>query len=131
MQTIDHNCQNRETWRAGVETRMRISSQTGSQQICVFEQWCEPGFGAPTHLHAVEEILTIFVGEAHVWLADAEQILLPGQSIVVPAGQRHGFRNMGNSQLHVQAILAAPIFEAAYDDGREAERRWLPTNAAV
>lgn len=28
--------------------------------------------------------------------------------------------------LHVQATLAAPMFESAFDDLREIARRWLP-----
>jgi hypothetical protein len=42
----------------------------------------------------------------------------------VPAGQPHGFQNNGSSTLHIQSTLAAPIFEAAYDDQRETPRRW-------
>ena len=95
-------------------------------QLCIFEQWCDPGCGAPTHLHAVEEILTIVDGEAEVWLDDERSPMTAGQSLVVPAGRKHGFRNTGDGTLHVQATLAAPIFEAAFDDAREVSRRWLP-----
>jgi hypothetical protein len=28
--------------------------------------------------------------------------------------------------LHIMSTLAAPVFEAAYDDKRETPRRWLP-----
>ena len=49
-----------------------------------------------------------------------------GQSLVIPAGHKHGFTNTGKDQLHVQATLASPVFEAAYDDHRETPRRWLP-----
>ena len=51
--------QPREEWRAGVTTRMRVSAANGATQLCMFEQWCEPGHGAPTHLHAVEEVLCV------------------------------------------------------------------------
>jgi mannose-6-phosphate isomerase-like protein (cupin superfamily) len=46
--------------------------------------------------------------------------------MVVPAGHRHGFRNTGTTTLHVQATLAAPIFEASFDDRNEISRRWVP-----
>jgi hypothetical protein len=55
MRIIDHAGPDWEQWRPGVLTRMRASALTGSVQLCVFEQWCDPGCGAPTHLHAVEE----------------------------------------------------------------------------
>jgi quercetin dioxygenase-like cupin family protein len=123
---IDPQSQAREEWRPGVRTRMRVSALTGSAQLCIFEQWCDPGCGAPTHLHAVEEVLTVLDGEAEVWLGDETAVLKAGQSVVIPAGRKHGFRNTGPSTLHVQAILAAPMFEAAFDDARETPRRWLP-----
>ena len=48
------------------------------------------------------------------------------QSIIVPAGRKHGFRNTGKQVLHVRATLAAPVLVALFDDQREAQRRWLP-----
>lgn len=126
MKLIDHTTQPEETWRAGVQTRMQVSAMTGSAQLTVFEQWCEPGLGAPTHLHAVEEILTIVDGEADVWLQDEHSAISAGHSLVIPAGYWHGFRNTGKGTLHVRAILAAPIFEASYDDRAELSRRWVP-----
>ena len=126
MRIIDHECQPREEWRAGVLTRMRVSASTDAMQLCVFEQWCDPGQGAPTHLHAVEEVLTVLDGRTEAWLEDERQTLTSGQSLIVPAGHRHGFRNCGDVTLHIIATLAAPIFEATYDDPREVSRRWLP-----
>jgi len=126
MQVIDHESQPRDEWRPGVMTKMRVSRSVGTAQICVFEQWCDPGLGAPTHLHAVEEILSVLAGEAEIWVGSERQRLTAGQSCVIPAGLKHGFNNVGTSTLHVMAILASPVFEAAYDDKRETPRRWLP-----
>ncbi len=126
MRIVDHAGQEREQWRPGVLTRMLASALTGSVQLCVFEQWCEPDCGAPTHLHAVEEVLTVLAGQAEVWVGEERATLRVGQSVIVPAGHRHGFRNVGETTLHVEAILAEPIFEAAFDDLRETGRRWLP-----
>ena len=39
MKLIDHNTQAKDDWRAGVTTRMRVSAQTGSMQLCIFDQW--------------------------------------------------------------------------------------------
>ena len=98
----------------------------GAAQLCIFEQWCEPGHGAPTHLHAVEEVLHVLDGQAEVWIGDARATLTKGQLAVVPAGRKHGFSNTGTSMLHIQSTLASPVFEAAYDDKRETPRRYLP-----
>jgi mannose-6-phosphate isomerase-like protein (cupin superfamily) len=123
---VDLDRQPREEWRAGVLTRMRTSAHNGATQICMFEQWCEPGHGAPTHLHAVEEVLHVLDGQADVWIDDQHATLTGGQLTIVPAGRKHGFSNTGSGTLHIASTLAAPVFEAAYDDKRETPRRWLP-----
>ena len=123
---LDHNTQPKEEWREGVMTRMCVSALTGSAQLTIFEQWCVPGLGAPTHLHAVEEVLTVLGGQAEVWLDDEHAGLKTGQSLIIPAGRRHGFKNIGTDTLHMRSVLAAPIFEATYDGRNELSRRYVP-----
>jgi quercetin dioxygenase-like cupin family protein len=126
MQVVDLNRQPREEWRPGVVTKMYVSALNGASQLCVFEQWCEPGHGAPTHLHAVEEILRVHEGQADVWIGNDHATITAGQLVIVPAGRKHGFSNNGAGILRIQSTLAEPVFEAAYDDKRETPRRWLP-----
>jgi len=126
MRFVDHEQQPTEEWRAGVMTRMHVSAVNGAMQLCIFQQWCEPDRGAPTHLHAVEEVLTVLEGQAEIWVEDERSAVSAGQSVIVPAGRRHGFKNIGTSTLHVQATLAAPIFEATFDNRDELTRRWVP-----
>ena len=126
MQVVDLNRQPKEEWRPGVMTQMYVSARNGATQLCVFEQWCDPGHGAPMHLHAVEEILHVFDGQAEVWIDEDRVTLTAGQLVVVPAGRKHGFSNNGKTTLRIQSTLAEPVFEAAYDDKRETPRRWLP-----
>jgi mannose-6-phosphate isomerase-like protein (cupin superfamily) len=126
MHVVDTKQHQREEWRRGVITRMKASAANGATQLCMFEQWCGPGLGAPTHLHAVEEVLYVLSGSADVWIGDSHATLTEGQLVVVPAGRKHGFSNTGTGTLHITSTLAAPVFEAAYDDQRETPRRWLP-----
>jgi mannose-6-phosphate isomerase-like protein (cupin superfamily) len=126
MNVIDHATGVVEDWRPGVSTRMRVSASVGSAQLCVFEQWCDPGLDAPTHYHAVEEVLSVLAGEAEIWAGDERRHVTAGKSVIIPAGIPHGFRNVGAGKLHVQATLASPVFEAAYEDLRETPRRYLP-----
>ena len=126
MTLLDHETQPLEQWREGVMTLMRVSALVRSAQLCIFEQFCDPGLGAPIHLHAVEEVLEVMDGEAVVTLRGESLTLRANQSIVIPAGARHGFRNIGSGILKVRATLASPIFEASYDDRAEQSRRWIP-----
>ena len=114
-----------EHWRPGVETRMLISARNGATQLCVFEQWVASGNGAPTHCHPVEEVLTVCEGEAEMWLEEERAIVRAGQSLIVPAGRLHGFRNSGSVTLHIRAVLASPVFEATPEGASEPVRRWV------
>jgi len=124
MTLIDPATRPLEHWREGVTTRMLVSAETGAAQLCVFEQWIAPGAGGPTHFHPVEEILTVLAGEAEIWIEEQRHLVEAGQSALVPAGKRHGFRNSGSSELHIHAILAAPVFEAMPDGATAMTRRW-------
>jgi mannose-6-phosphate isomerase-like protein (cupin superfamily)/ketosteroid isomerase-like protein len=124
MNVNDPETTPREQWRPGVETRMLVSARNGASQLCIFEQWVAPGNGAPTHSHAVEEALTVLQGEAEMWLDHERMVVKAGQSMIVPAGRLHGFRNSGTVPLHIHAVLASPVFEATPEGATEPVRRW-------
>jgi mannose-6-phosphate isomerase-like protein (cupin superfamily) len=69
-------------------------------------------------------VLTVREGEAEMWLDEERVVVSAGQSLIVPAGRKHGFRNSGNATLHIHAVLAAPVFEATMEGAAEAVRRW-------
>jgi quercetin dioxygenase-like cupin family protein len=124
MQIIDPRGTPPEQWRPGVQTTMRVSAANGATQLCIFEQRIAPGNGAPTHSHPVEEVLTVLAGEAEMWMDEARMVVLAGQSLIVPAGRSHGFRNSGTSTLHIHAVLASAVFEAMPEGATEMVRRW-------
>jgi mannose-6-phosphate isomerase-like protein (cupin superfamily) len=124
MKAIEPKDMPPELWRPGVETRMLVSAVNGSAQLCIFEQWIAPGNGAPTHSHPVEEVLTVREGEAEMWMDDARVTITAGQSLIVPAGRNHGFRNSGTVTLRIHAVLASAIFESRPEGATETVRRW-------
>jgi quercetin dioxygenase-like cupin family protein len=124
MMVVDVRDMPPEQWRLGVETRMLVSAGNGAAQLCIFEQWIAPGAGAPTHTHPVEEVLTVREGEAEMWMDEQRLIVSSGQSLIVPAGRKHGFRNSGATTLHIHAVLASPIFEAMLEGETKMTRRW-------
>jgi quercetin dioxygenase-like cupin family protein len=124
MKIIDPGSAPPEQWRPGFETRMVVSASNGAAQLCIFEQWVAPGAGVPSHVHPVEEVLTVRAGEAEMWIDEERVTVSAGQSLVVPAGRKHGFRNSGAAKLHIHAVLASPIFESTPDGATETVRRW-------
>jgi quercetin dioxygenase-like cupin family protein len=137
MQIIDHEHQDKEQWRPGVMTRMQVSAVTGSVQLCVFQQWCDPGKGAPTHLHAVEEILTVLDGEAELWLEDERANLTKGQSMLRPQAwlpqhrHWHPARAGDPRRAHLRGLLRRPEGSLAPLGAREIGVRPLASPAAV
>ncbi|WP_292358948.1 cupin domain-containing protein [Mesorhizobium sp.] len=125
MNIVTHEDRPREMWRAEVETRMQIAAANGAAELCIFEQWVGPGAGAPTHSHPVEEVLTVIAGKAEMWIEDRRAGLTAGQSLIIPAHRKHGFRNVGSGTLHIHAVLASPIFEASFDGAAEPVKRWI------
>jgi mannose-6-phosphate isomerase-like protein (cupin superfamily) len=126
MNVLIHDDQPIEKWRDGVMTRMRMSVLLGGRQLCIFDQFCDFDLGAPIHLHAVEEVLEVIDGRAEISLDGDTAIVEANQSVLIPAGIKHGFRNLEKKILHVRATLAAPIFEASYENRNEISRRWVP-----
>ena len=126
MKAVTHQSDAWEAWRPGVETRMLVSAVNGSAQLCLFEQRVMPGVGAPTHRHPVEEVLTVREGEAEMWIEHQRVTVKSGQSLIVPAGRMHGFRNSGEGILHIHAVLASPIFESLPEGASQPVRRWEP-----
>ena len=124
MMVVDVRDMPSEQWRQGVETRMLVSASNGAAQLCIFEQWIAPGSGAPTHSHPVEEVLTVREGEAEMWMDEERVTVSAGQSLIVPAGRKHGFRNSGTGTLQILAVLASPVFEAMTEGATETVRRW-------
>lgn len=128
MQYIRDVDQELEVWRDGVQTRMYVSATTGAHQLTMFEQWCDPGVGAPRHIHAVEEVLRVLSGTATIEVDGTSQEVTAGESVIIPAGVPHGFINSTDEVLHTLAVLASPIFEVHYLESGRDNRRWNPAN---
>lgn len=124
MRRVHESDQAIEHWRDGVRTRLIAARTLGSAQLTIFEQWCDPGHGAPLHEHAVEEVLRVLSGTAEFRVGEELATIQAGGGVIIPAGEPHGFRNSGEDILHTEAILAAPLFEVHYLDSDTNQRRW-------
>lgn len=103
-------------WRPGVTTRLVCGASTGASQLCVIEQWCDPGHGAPTHTHhEVEEVILVRQGAAELWVGDRRRRVSAGESIVIPPYAWHGFVNTGADTLSTIAVFAAAAAPVEYE----------------
>ena len=100
----------KESWRPGNETRLHAAGSTGSERLCVGEQWFEVGVGAPTHWHPddVEEVISVLSGAADFHLDGEQAILEAGSAVIIPGGSVHGFIAVGEEPLHIWGAFSSP-----------------------
>lgn len=103
-------------WRSGVRTRLHAAAATGATQLCVMEQWVQPGAGAPLHTHfEVEEAILVVEGAAEFTVEGETRRVTAGETILLPARAWHGFRNPGETVLHTVAVFAAAAPPVEYE----------------
>jgi mannose-6-phosphate isomerase-like protein (cupin superfamily) len=82
--------------------------------LALLNQECRPGVGAPSHTHEFEELLTVVSGTAEVWVDDQRCVVGAGTTVFVRTGAVHGFRNVGDELLQLQAVIAATELRATF-----------------
>jgi quercetin dioxygenase-like cupin family protein len=73
-----------------------------------------PGSGPGLHAHPYEEIIITQEGTATFFTGDSEREVGPGEVVVIPAGQPHGFVNSGDTVLRQLDIHASPRFSTQW-----------------
>ncbi len=99
--------QNRPGSRIRTITDATCGAAPTADHLALIEQICEPGIGAPTHWHDFDEVLEVVEGTAEVWIGEERRTVGPGVSAFMPAGVRHGFRNIGQDVLRIRGAFAA------------------------
>ena len=95
---------------SGLPSQHIVTEQTGARSIFVGQQWLQPGDRVLHHTHPVEEALTFLAGTGEATLGDEVVPVSAGMSLYIPPGVVHGFRNIGDSELHVFIVFPVPHF---------------------
>jgi quercetin dioxygenase-like cupin family protein len=69
-----------------------------------------PGGGPALHRHPYDEVIVVLEGESTLDDGVDTRVVGPGDIVVIPAGQPHGFTNTGDSPLRQIDIHASPRF---------------------
>lgn len=91
--------------------RLRFERATDAEGDVVVhcEMWVDPGGGVPAHVHpAMEERFTVLEGRAEFLAGRAWRGADAGETVVVPAGTRHAYRNRGSVVAHVMCVASPP-----------------------
>jgi mannose-6-phosphate isomerase-like protein (cupin superfamily) len=79
-------------------TRYRFWREGDAQLV---EMWVAPGGGVPAHIHpTVEEVFTVHEGTLELLAGREWRPARAGETVTVPPGTRHAFRNRGTVEAH-------------------------------
>jgi mannose-6-phosphate isomerase-like protein (cupin superfamily) len=91
--------------------RLRFSDTTDEHgnPAVLCEMWVDPGGGVPPHVHPrMEERFTVVEGRAEFLFGRRWVGRDAGETVVIPAGTRHAYRNGGSVVAHVRCIATPP-----------------------
>ena len=91
-----------------MRSRFWRSSDDGREVLNV-ETWVDPGGGVTPHIHpAMEERFEVLEGRPQFLSGRSWNDTQPGETVVVPAGTRHAFRNRGQEVAHFICQVTPP-----------------------
>ena len=119
--------------------RQRYSFAPGSDEHGPFVEvraWVQPGGGVPAHVHpGIEERFTVVSGRAQLLSGRRWVEAGPGETVVVPPGTRHAYRNRGEETMHFVCMVRPPSSLQGFLEGSAGlsragaiTRRGLPTS---
>jgi quercetin dioxygenase-like cupin family protein len=86
----------------------RTRDEDGSEVLHV-ETWVDPGGGVTPHIHpAMEERFEVLAGSCSFLSGRNWVNAGPGETVVVPAGTRHAYRNRSNGEAHMVCHVRPP-----------------------
>ena len=96
----------------GVERAVLVDANQGAQSLWIGHLEVPPGLRVTTHIHPdTEEAMVIVEGRREAILGDEVVELGPGDTVLAPAGVKHGFVNRSGSTATLLAIFPKTQFE--------------------
>lgn len=86
---------------------MLVKSDATRAALFLADHTVPPGYGVPPHIHDDEdELFYILEGELTLLSAQGEARARAGDTVVLPRGAMHGFRNDGTAPLRMLVVAA-------------------------
>src|ERR1043166_9085355 len=93
----------------GTRYRFWRTTDDDGGEVQHVEMWVRPGGGVSPHIHpAMEERFTVLEGRCEFLGGRSWQSAGAGETVVVPAGTRHAFRNRGGQETRVVCEARPP-----------------------
>lgn len=91
--------------------RLSFSRKTDADggEVLLVEFWVDPGGGVPPHIHpTMEERFNVISGRPSFLSGRKWKTAGAGETVVVPPGVRHAYRNRGDETAHVVCEARPP-----------------------
>ena len=98
--------------RPGVDSWLHVDAGLGAQSLMVSSLSFPPDSRVVTHVHTIEEAMVVLEGELEAVLGDEVVTVRSGQTVLAPAGVRHGFVNRSGSRACLMAIFPTGSVES-------------------
>ena len=110
MKIVHHAAVAEERFPGGATYRTLVGDEEGSTPLRTGIQVSPPGYRTPEHSHPYVEVITVLEGTGEAWAeGEAGTVALePGVTLILPPGQRHGFRVTGEVPLKTLGVHASP-----------------------
>ncbi len=96
----------------GITRTILVDASHGAQSLWVAHLEIEPGARVTTHIHPdTEEVMVIVEGELEAVLGDEVVTLGPGDTVLAPAGVKHGFVNRSGAKAVLLASFPKTSFQ--------------------
>ena len=116
MPIIDRNDDAKEELSPGVDRWALVDGSKGAESLSVGDVVLQSGGTVPNHIHPTEEAMVIVEGQLDAVLGDETIPVAAGQTVLAPAGVRHGFVNRSGAPARVMAIFPTANMERTLVD---------------
>lgn len=107
----------------GNESAGLATHETGATEISLVYQRQAPGGTNPKHFHNCEEVMRQLAGQSTVAIDEDEILLMPGDTLIVPANTSHSIRNLG-AETSEWLIISRQDVRFFKEDGTELRPTW-------
>lgn len=116
MGLIRHDDREKTEPYPGVTRQQIVHRDTGAGAISTGLLTIQPGATARVHRHKTEEAMLVVWGEGLAILGDERFPIKANETLLAPAGVRHGFVNTGSQPMVVSTAFPAIDIEVFFDD---------------
>lgn len=108
----------------GLRHRTVIDRSGGAEALALWQEEHAAGFRVPPHLHDCEEIIAVLEGEIKATIENETFRVGPGRSLLIPAGELHGFRVLGDRPVRLLALFSSSAPKIFRADGTPSTPPW-------